>query len=216
MVIPGLQSNYATQNSYYQTVEKRDHSYQTTAEAVKESNTEPSFQIGGQSFTQKEWDKLLKQFDAIEEAIRKEQKERLDKEDTQNKHNKTETDVTPLTNTTSEEEIADSAIEALLSESSKCTYPSTEQTDKKTWYITSYTQDGIWCKKCDKDGSSEDLWKIDFTEDGQYEKVMDFLKRFEQEDNLTFACHENFWNDFLEDKIEEEDRKSTRLNSSHL
>ena len=36
---------------------------------------EPSFQIGANSFTEKEWDKLLKKFDDVMDDVRKAQEE---------------------------------------------------------------------------------------------------------------------------------------------
>lgn len=45
------------------------------AKKVKEGKVEPSFQIGGQTFTIKEWDKLLADFDDAEEALQEQIKE---------------------------------------------------------------------------------------------------------------------------------------------
>jgi hypothetical protein len=39
-------------------------------EKIKSGDTEPSYQIGGQSFTEKEWEKLLESFDSAEAAIK--------------------------------------------------------------------------------------------------------------------------------------------------
>lgn len=55
-------------------------------EKVKNGDTEVSFQIGGESFTIKEWDKLLDKFDSAQDAVRKlmEEKEedRMEEEST--------------------------------------------------------------------------------------------------------------------------------------
>lgn len=48
-------------------------------EKVKNGDTEVSFQIGGTSFTLKEWDKLLEKFDTVQEAIREQMKEEIAK-----------------------------------------------------------------------------------------------------------------------------------------
>lgn len=40
-------------------------------EKVKNGETEVSYQIGAQSFTEKEWDRLLKSFDSVEEELHK-------------------------------------------------------------------------------------------------------------------------------------------------
>lgn len=42
---------------------------------VKNNDTEPSFQIGSQSFTEKEWNEVLEQFDSAQEEIREQMKE---------------------------------------------------------------------------------------------------------------------------------------------
>ena len=36
---------------------------------IQNGDTEPSYQIGAQSFTEKEWEEFLDRFDSIEEAI---------------------------------------------------------------------------------------------------------------------------------------------------
>lgn len=41
---------------------------------------EPSFQIGSQSFSEKQWDRFLKKFDALEDKIRELVKERIEKQ----------------------------------------------------------------------------------------------------------------------------------------
>lgn len=41
---------------------------------------DPSFQIGSQSFSEKEWDRFLKKFDALEDKIRELVKERIEKQ----------------------------------------------------------------------------------------------------------------------------------------
>lgn len=46
--------------------EKKNEIY----EKLRKGETEPSFQIGAQSFTVKEWNKFLKGFDSTEETIK--------------------------------------------------------------------------------------------------------------------------------------------------
>lgn len=46
------------------------------AEKVKNGETEPTFSIGAQSYTAKEWDKLIAKVDKNNEAVRKEQEQR--------------------------------------------------------------------------------------------------------------------------------------------
>lgn len=104
--------------------------------------------------------------------------------------------------------IGDAEAAALLTdEITKCSYP-TDDPEHKHWYITCYGQDGISCKEAYYDGTrwvNKDLWSLKYTEKGQYEKVMAFLQRFPQDANLRFAAHENFWKDFLADKINEDE-----------
>lgn len=104
--------------------------------------------------------------------------------------------------------IGDAEAAALLTdEITKCSYP-TEDPEHPHWYITCYGQDGISCKEAYYDGTrwvNRDLWSLSYTEKGQYEKVMAFLERFPQDANLRFAAHENFWKDFLADKINEDE-----------
>lgn len=49
-------------------------------EKVKNGDTEPSYQIGGQSFTEEDWDKFLGRFDKLQEKIRQEMEEQKAKD----------------------------------------------------------------------------------------------------------------------------------------
>lgn len=198
------------------------------AKKVKDGTVEPTFQIGAMSYTMKEWDKLLEKFDAAEEALQAEvqaqieeaekqaAKEALQREmDGKTGTEGTETTVA-VTESTAEavtEEGATEEIDAeqtaalLTNEVTKCSYP-TDDPKKKHWFITAYGPDGISCKEAYFDGTgwvNKDCWKFSYTEEGQYEKVMAFLKRFPADANLRFAAHENFWKDFLAGEIDEDD-----------
>ncbi len=48
-------------------------------EKVKNGETEPRFQIGSQSFTEKEWDRLLERFDSAEDDIKEDMEEEQEK-----------------------------------------------------------------------------------------------------------------------------------------
>lgn len=50
------------------------------AEKLENGETEPSFQIGGQSFTEKEWNRLIDKIDKYIEQVRAEQAERVEKQ----------------------------------------------------------------------------------------------------------------------------------------
>lgn len=161
---------------------------------IENGETEPSYQIGGQSFTIKEWDRLMEEFDSIEDAI----KAALEaaKEDKAVKADEASAKVNGVP-------IEDMDDAALTSESTSCTYPSSQEGNEKKMYITWYSPEGIYCKQGGI--GDEFLWHIEFTDSSQYDKVMNFLNNFELDDNLRFASHENFWRDFLDDKIDVED-----------
>lgn len=63
-------------------------------EKIKNGETEPTFQIGGQSFTEEEWKKLVEKIDKDIEKIQAEQAERLEKQ----KAEQTNTDTASSTN----------------------------------------------------------------------------------------------------------------------
>ncbi len=48
-------------------------------EKLRNGETEVSYPIGGESYTEKEWDKLLKKFDDIQEDVRRKMEERFRK-----------------------------------------------------------------------------------------------------------------------------------------
>ena len=49
-------------------------------QSILRGEEEPSYRIGAQSFTEKEWDRFLEKFDTLEEEIRKLVKERIEKQ----------------------------------------------------------------------------------------------------------------------------------------
>lgn len=185
-------------------------------EKVKNNDTEQSFQIGSQSFTVKEWEKLLAQFDEAQEEIREEMREEQAK---RQKEAATKVTEKPAVSVTSEDstDIAktvgiatidetqseheeETVMDTLISESTTCTYPAAKEDEPDEWYITCYTKDGITCK-----GPDGFFWSITFGSEDDYDKVMGFLNRFDKDANLRFASHENFWKDFLDGKLDEED-----------
>lgn len=164
---------------------------------VKNGDTEQSFQIGNSSFTIKEWERFLEKFDDVEDAIRELMKEEQEKR-------AGEAEQTERTETSSVSASASvvEGISALVSESTKCSYQSSVPGQEDTMYITWYTEEGIFCRKA---GQREEYeWSIRFESREDYLKVMGFLDRFDKEDNLRFAAHENFWQDFLNDDIDVE------------
>lgn len=94
----------------------------------------------------------------------------------------------------------------LTEEVTKCSNP-IDDLEKKHWYMISYDKDGIRCNEAYKeDGEwvNRHCWSISFTKPGQYEKVGAFLQQFPLDANLRFAADEDFWQDFLAGKIDED------------
>ena len=203
---------------------------QEMGKKVREGKVEPTFQTGGQTFTIKEWDKLLADFDDAQEVLQEQVKELIAEVEKQAAkealrraaEGKPDSDgvsatvsgVKPWepdgmddnctdTQVTDPEEL----LELLTGEVTKSTFP-TDDPEHKHWFITCYGQDGISCKEAYFDGTkwvNRDCFSLSYTEPGQYEKVMAFLQRFSQDDNLRFAANENFWKDFLAGEIDEDD-----------
>ena len=136
---------------------------------MKNGETEESFQIGGQSFSMKEWDKLLDSFDKAEEALQEaieEEEEVKDKEmaETAKKSIVNDTPAQPL-------------IDMLLSDTLKVTFPTdaTNESDEDAedvFYMVALDEKGI---RCIKNGSDTYEWEIEFEDDSQYEAARDFL-----------------------------------------
>ena len=192
-------------------------------EKLKNNDTETSFQIGSQSFTIKEWNKLIEQFDAVQEDIREQMQEeqaKRQKEITTKITKKVPASVTsedskdiakaagitvPDSAATAKgvETKESSVMDSLVTESTTCTYPASNEKDAKEMYITWYTKEGIFCRKA---GQTEGyFWSVSFEESAQYNKVMKFLGRLNADANYRFAAHENFWQDFLAGKVNEDD-----------
>ena len=88
----------------------------------------------------------------------------------------------------------------LMADSTSCTYPADQPDKEDIRYITWYTEDGIFCRKAGQTEGYE--WSISFENREQYEKVMSLIGQLPSDWNLRFAAHENFWRDFLDDKID--------------
>jgi len=77
----------------------------------------------------------------------------------------------------------------------------TEDANQKVWTITAFGQDGIICKQCTMDGESKELWRIDYKNAGDAEKVWKFLEQFDKDADLKFVGSKEFWEDFLAGNI---------------
>lgn len=143
---------------------------------VENNEAEESFQIGASSFTEKEWSKLLEEFDDIQETIRELMREEHTKRQAKQEER---------------EELAD----ALVSESVISKYDSEDGEADGTTYIMWYNEDGMFCRKAGVTDGYE--WIISFDSLKQYQMVDDFMKQFDKDDNLKFASNQKFWQDFL-------------------
>ncbi|MDE7325825.1 MAG: hypothetical protein K2N63_06065 [Lachnospiraceae bacterium] len=142
---------------------------------------EPTYQIGAASFTEKEWDKLLEKFDAIQEEMRAQMREEHEKREQKAEENLRQT---TLLNSTYTQSI----------------YPQQNEQEEPVHYITCYTEEGIFCRKA---GSLEGYeWSIRFQNPEEYDRVMQFINQFPADSNLPFTSHENFFRDFLDNKID--------------
>lgn len=180
----GIKKDYTKKEMFEIIAERKQEIY----EKVKNNDTETSFQIGSQSFTIKEWDKLLKQFDLAEEKI---------KEQMQTEQEKRQKEATTKANRLETEENNISVMDSLVTESTVCTYPEADEQETAKMYITCYTEEGIFCREA---GQTEGyLWKIAFENTSQYDKVMKFLDELKADTDYRFAAREDFWRDFLKE-----------------
>lgn len=167
---------------------------------LRRGETETSYAIGGSSFTEKEWERLIEKVDAVLDSVR----EAMEEE--QKKAEKLDHSVMDRNEVDSLEEIAESAAlsegDFLVSETTRCSYPAAGEDEEQEWYVVCYTSEGISCKKCGEDGV---LWQIPFTDETQYQKVMDFIHGLDPAGNYRFTAHKNFWEDFLSGKLNVEE-----------
>ena len=82
--------------------------------------------------------------------------------------------------------------------------------NKKVWTITVFGQDGIICKQCTMDGESKELWRLDYQNAEDAEKIWNFLDRFDKDAELKFAGSKEFWENFLAGNI-----SGDKLRASH-
>ncbi len=155
---------------------------------IQNGDTEASYQIGSQSFTEKEWKEFLDKFDTIEEAIQELMKEEQARKEAKEAQK--------------EDVVTNDASTLLTTESTSCVYETADPDDDDIRYITWYTEEGIFCRKAGQTEGYE--WSITFENKEQYDKVMEFIGQFPSDWNMRFAAHENFWNDFLNDEIDME------------
>lgn len=196
--------------------QKIDEMYQE----LKKGRKEPSYQIGAASYTIKEWKDMLKNFDEVQEEIREAIREEIAKraEHADQSHylvkeksrEEKEADVLAAVSGTADpqkteekarrsEPTTDEEFAAMITaEYTMARFPMAEEGEGL--YITVYTKDAIYCRRA---GESEPIWEIPL-EEGQYEKIMEFLHsdKFAENENFTFAASQSFWEDFLSGKLD--------------
>ena len=164
-------------------------------EKIQNGEDETSYKIGAQSFTEKEWDELLENFDSIEDMLRELMRERHEKQ-WEEKLEKER-----IKRAEEHAEVTDEEADTMLfTESTSCTYPNADPTGEDIRYITWYTEEGIFCRKAGQTEGYE--WAISFENKEQYVKVLEFIGRFPSDANFQFAAQENFWRKFLKDDSE--------------
>lgn len=68
--------------------------------------------------------------------------------------------------------------------------------EEKTWVVTAYTEQGIICKQF-KDGQETLLWSMDYRNEGDYQKVWDYLDSLGKDADFSFGENKSFWEEFL-------------------
>lgn len=192
-----------------------------TVEKFKNGENEKSIPIGSCSFTQKEWKAFLKKFDILEATLKQSAKEELERrlknkeyrENSkkgeifssitkylfQNIISENSTVISEGTENNIAEEIADMLLTAQYTMSS---FSSAETGKNNISYIICYTREGVFCRQAGQ--SADYVWSIKFTANGQYDKVVEFLNKFNSDDNLKFAYNKDFWNDFINNSIDKD------------
>ena len=143
-------------------------------------------------------------FDSLEDAIRKLMEEEQEKRAAEELGKEKETSVEEASmEKVSMEKGFQTEGDLLTADSTSCTYPADQPDKEDIRYITWYTEEGIFCRKAGQTEGYE--WSISFENREQYEKVMSLIGQLPSDWNLRFEAHENFWRDFLDDKIDVDD-----------
>lgn len=162
-------------------------------EKLKNGDVNQEFSVGSLSLTLDEWDKLFEKFDDIAEDVREAIKEEIEKL-------KEKDEAKALAKT---DDSMDGA-ELISSEIRKTVFKEATDTEPELSYITCFTPEGIICKKAGM-GENEYLWKIDYDDEQDYERVMSLLNSFPSDWDLRFTSNEKFWKDYLAERIDKDD-----------
>lgn len=167
---------------------------------------EPSFQTGSQTFTDRQWDRLLENFDSAQEDIKEaveEQGNKLKEEADEARKLSKELNEKILKKLLQKQE-DDRRLTLLTSELLRAVYPVSPENAVSgavpRMYITAVSEDGI---RCISQNSEEYDWELSFANSIQYRQAMDIIDWASEEmDNYLFAAHENFWQDYLGGNID--------------
>jgi hypothetical protein len=78
----------------------------------------------------------------------------------------------------------------------ECATVEENENKEKTWTITAFTEQGITCTQS-KNGVSTELWRIDYQNADDYQKVWDYLDQLDEDADVSFVSNKSFWEDFL-------------------
>ncbi|CDD57386.1 hypothetical protein NQ488_09735 [[Bacteroides] pectinophilus] len=173
---------------------------------IDNGTAEPSFQTGSQTFTDRQWDRLLENFDSAQDDIKKavkEQGNKLKEEADESRKLSKELNEKILKELLQKQE-DDRKLTLLTSELLKAVYPVSPEDAMlgavPRMYITAVSEDGIRCISQD---SEEYDWELLFANSIQYRQAMDIIDWASEEmDNYLFAANENFWQDYLGGNID--------------
>lgn len=151
-------------------------------------------------YSEKEWDKMLS---AVDKEIRVAEK--------------TDIERTGKSKITGDKHTDNKNIDLLTA---RCTTyeQGSDMTDSETGqaisvryvYRNFYTKEGIISGRSSYDSREAGIkdtynWRVDFNSEEDYERAMKFLDRIPEEDTTKFLTREDFWQDFVDGKIDEEE-----------
>ena len=158
------QKNYKTAQESAQTKEGNEYSMQDVnrMDILGTGEENESFQIGAQSFTDKEWDDFLKKFDSIQETVKEQMKEHQDKLKKEKlekeKLNKEKLDKEKRKDLLEDEQMKKQTI----SESKSYSYPTDNSDGEVVLQVTAYTEKNDFYKRTKQIEKYE--WSVPFVE----------------------------------------------------
>lgn len=177
---------------------------------VKNGTMEPSIPIGAGTYTEKEWDKILKRFDAVQEALREaagletDEKKGRSKDSSKDEVTDEEADdvmdylVYLVKNDVKKGEKDDEeedGVDLLLAQYVTCTYPADDPEKEDDVYMIIYDSQGI---RCLNKTTGQYEWSIKFSDESQWGSVKTMMSELAASDDLSTACQETFWREYLE------------------